>query len=343
MAITRRILFAASAIAATPLTQTWALSGAFDNDLPSDFSGVALVKKRGLTLHRSARGMANLQHSIANTLQTRFLIASITKTFTAGAVLKLVAANRIDLDAPISHYMDAPQAWLAIRVLHLLNHSSGLPDIVRQPDFGERVARRTSLEETVAYIRNLPLDFSPGSQSVYGNSGSIVAARIVELVSTRSYPDYLRTDVYAPMGMENSGFADSRAVIPRLADGYRLRDGAPNRADFLDMTVPLGAGSEYSTVDDLALWIEGLEANRLTPRELTRRMFTPSPDVYGLAWQIQPFENRRSISHIGDINGFGSYLLRIPQDDITVVVLSNMEGTGVRDIAEALARSAFSI
>lgn len=341
MAVTRRSLLAAAAIAATQLTEARAQAGALDATLRSaDFSGAALVNKRGVALHRAAYGLASHEHGIANTSETRFLIASITKTMTAGATLKLAAANRIDLDAPISRYVDAPQAWAAIRVFQLLNHSSGLPDIVRQPNFGERVARRTSLEETVAFIRDLPLDFSAGSQSVYGNSGAIVAARIVELVSAMPYPEYLQTEIYQPMGMANSGFADRRAVIPHLADGYRMREGVSNRADFLDMTVTLGAGSEYSTVGDLSIWIEALEANRLTPRELTRRMFTPNSDGYGLAWQIQSFERRSSVSHVGDINGFGSYLLRLPEDDVTVVLLSNMEGTRVRSLAESLARSA---
>lgn len=303
-----------------------------------NFSGAVLARRQGRLVHRAAYGLANAEHNVANSPDTRFPIASISKTMTAGAVLKLAAAGRIDLDALVSRYIDAPASWRGITVSQLLNHSDGLPDVVRQPDFGERMLHRVTLAQTIAWLRTLPLAFTPGTDVAYGNSGHIVAAGIVEQVSGQAFSAFLSREIYAPLGMTNSGFADNEQVIPRLANGYRAVDGELRRPDFIDMSVTIGAGSEFSTVDDLALWIERLQGGALAPPRLTRRMFTPSADVYGMSWSIERFEGKQLVSHIGDINGFCSYLGRLPNEDLTVVLLSNMERTPTRDIALALAR-----
>lgn len=300
------------------------------------FQGVALVA-RGDRIERVARGLAGPAFGVANAADTRFRIASITKTMTAAAVLTLVADGRVGLDDPVSgHLPETPDAWAGISVRRLMNHSSGLADIVRLPDFPERMVRPTTLAETVDRLKTEPLIHAPGADTVYGNSGSIVAARLVEIVAGQAYPDYLRDRVYGPLGMADSGYADHERIIPRLAEGCRTTDEGLARAHFIDMSVTLGAGSEYSTVDDLHRWIVGLERGRLFPPSLVAEMFRPGPGGYGLAWQVADVDGRRLVSHVGDINGFGSYLVRAPVEDATVVILSNLEGTPVRDLGLAL-------
>lgn len=301
-----------------------------------DFSGSVLVSRAGEVV-RASRGLACREFGAPNRADTRFCIASITKTMTAAAVLSLVAQGRVGLDDLVTQHIEgAPEAWAGITVRRLLDHSSGLPDIVRMSDFPERVTRRTTLAETVEWIKAKPLTHAPGADTVYGNSGSIVAARIVELRSGLAFPDYLRTAVYGPMGMADSGYADNEAVVQRLAQGYRKADGEVRRAGLIDMSITLGAGSEYSTVEDLGRWVEGLERGPLLPASLRDEMFRAGPGGYGLAWRIEDGADGRRISHVGDINGFGSYLLRAPEADVTVAALSNMEGMPVRRLAETL-------
>lgn len=305
----------------------------------ADFSGAVLVKRGGTPLHRAGRGQASIERSLPNTADTRFKIGSISKTFTAGAVLALRESGALDLDDPVSrHIDDAPPAWADIRVRNLLNHSSGLRDTVRIPGGMERMARQNTLAGTVDLLRPLPLEFAPGSRVQYGNSGSVVAARIVERTTGQLFPEALRTLVLQPTGLLNSGYADTHAAIPGLADGYRPTEQGLAPAAFIDMSVALGAGADYSTVDDLDRWIVTLERGDLAAAARDAGMFTPGPGPIGLAWTIGDLDGRRMVSHAGGINGFSAYMARFPDQELTVVVLGNRERIPADALSHALAR-----
>ena len=305
-----------------------------------DFHGAVLAVSGGAVRHRTGYGQADVERGLPNTPETRYKIGSISKALTTGAVLALVQQGKVRLDHPITrHIADAPAAWAEIRVRHLLNHSSGLPEIMQVPGHAQRMAQRNTLEGTVALLHPLPLAFTPGTRFQYGNSGHTVAGRLVESVTAMAYPDALRSLVLDVHGLSDTGYADSHASIPGLAVGYRVTNGVAAPAPFIDMSVTLGAAAEYSTVDDLHRWLTVLETGALAGLARDSGMFTPGPGPVGLAWTIGDFENRRMVSHAGGMVGFVGFMARFPDQDVTVVALSNRENAPVNPVVMDLARA----
>lgn len=154
-----------------------------------------------------------------------------------------------------------------------------------------------------------------------------------------SYPDALRSLVLEPHGLSNTGYADSHASIPGLAVGYRVTPAdVTSPAPFIDMSVTLGAAAEYSTVDDLHRWMTVLESGALSPLAREAGVFTPGPGPVGLAWTIGEFDSRKMVSHSGGMIGFVGFMARFPDQDVTVVALSNRENAPVDTVAKAIAR-----
>jgi D-alanyl-D-alanine carboxypeptidase len=307
----------------------------------SGFSGTVLVAHRGRLLVR-AYGLADREFSIPNTARTKFRIGSLTKQFTAAAMLLLVADGKLSLDDPICRYLDScPDSWQPIRIRQLLNHSSGIPDFVRLPGMVDRFTLSARLTDTIALLARQPLDFPPGSDAHYGNSGFLIAAAIIERLSGESYAQFLDRRIYRRLGMADSGYAADAPIIPNRARGYVLADGVVRNAPFIDMSIPIGAGSQYSTVLDLYRWDRALRNDSLLSARLRAEMFTRGKGDFGLGWEIADDRGRRVTEHIGDINGFGAFIARWPDDDAVVIILSNMERTKVRSIRDAIAARLF--
>lgn len=286
--------------------------------------------------------MANLEYDVPNNPQTKFRIGSITKQFTAMAVLILQERGKLNLQDSICRYVaDCPAAWQPITIHHLLTHTSGIPDLVRLPGFWETITLPTKLTDTIARLKREPLEFRPGEQFKYGNSGYLISAFIIEKVSGKSYEDFLRENIYLPLKMFNSGYARNDTILKNRASGYSRKDRKMVNASYIDMSIPIGAGSQYSTVDDLFIWDQALYTEKLVSKRALDVMFTPFKENYGYGWEITRQFNRRVIEHIGDINGFGAYIARYPDDKVLVVVLSNYEGTKVKRINQDLAAIVF--
>jgi CubicO group peptidase (beta-lactamase class C family) len=317
------------------------MDGLSGTDTP--FMGAVLVSHRGVDLVRRGYGHANVEHQVANTADTPFKIGSISKTMTALALFILVSEGKASIGDPLQkHLPRCPATWSEVRLAHLLNHTSGIPDIVRLPGMEERIRRETTLDRTIESVRDLPLDFPTGAQAVYGNTGFIIAARVIELLSGATFADYLDRAIYRPLGMLRSGYAGNEVIIPDRASGYAVRNGRLRNADFIDMSLPLGAGAQYSTLTDLQRYWTAVRTSALLPEHLTGAMLAPGLGGYAMPWAIEEIEGRTRISHIGDINGFGAFLAAYPEDDLVVAVLSNLERTPVKSISADLERIAFS-
>jgi D-alanyl-D-alanine carboxypeptidase len=305
------------------------------------FSGTILVARRGEVLKR-AFGFGNREWNDPNTADTIFKIGSLTKQFTATGLLILVDEGKIALDDRLCAYLDdCPSAWAAITIRQLLNHSSGIPDFVRLPGVRERFTQPMKLSDTIALLERQPLDFAPGSEARYGNSGFLIAAWLIERLSGIPYDRFIAERIYRPLGMTRSGYAFDAPILARRARGYVIHDGQFENAPYIDMSVPIGAGSQYSTIEDLYRWDRALASRKLLSPESYRAMFARGLGEYSLGWEVTTENGRRVIQHNGDINGFGAFIARYPDADAVIIILTNTEGTKVRDMKNAIAARLF--
>ena len=307
----------------------WAIKSYVDADT---ISGALLVAVDGRPVLREGIGLANRELGVANTADLKFRIGSITKQFTATAILQLQEAGKLSLDDPVSkYYPAAPASWAKITIRHLLTHTSGIPSYTSLAGFFDGPARLTHTpEELIRLTQDKPLEFEPGSKFAYDNSGYILLGYIVEKASGQPYAAYLKQHIFGPLGMAGSGY-DSSEIIPGRAMGYEpAPQGGWRNASFLDMSVPFAAGSLYSTVDDMLKWDQAIYAARLLQPASLKAMFTDYGNHYGFGWVIDQKWGRDRIWHNGGINGFVSSFQRYPKNRVTVVVLSN-EITGAPD------------
>lgn len=303
------------------------------------FSGAILVAKDGQPLYRKAFGFANREWSIPNTLDTRFRIGSVTKQFTAAAILQLVERGQLKLDDPISnYYTSAPSSWQKITIHHLLTHTSGIPDYVALPDFPSKLsmADRTP-EEVIQLIQNEPTEFEPGTQFAYNNTGYVLLGYVIQKVTGKTYEQYFKENIFGPLGMRDTGYDNSETIISRRASGYRYSDGHWENAPYVSMTLPFAAGALYSTVDDLLVWNEALSSGKVLNDQSLQAMFTDYGHAYGFGWAIRIQFGHVLQTHGGGINGFRATIDRYPSDKLTIIILSNVEQAPVEKIARELA------
>lgn len=305
------------------------------------FSGAVLVAQRGTPLFDRAYGFANREWDIPNTPATRFRIGSITKQFTAVAILRLEERGKLKLGDPVSaHWPEAPEAWSQITLHHLLTHTSGIPNVTRDPEFVRWKFQPTTVREMVGRFRDRPLDFPAGDRHVYSNSNYLVLGLILERISGQTFGDFLRSQVLEPLGLENTGVESGLEILPRRASGYWLRGERIVNAPYSDMSVPHAAGAMYSTTHDLWRWAEAMfgETSRLLSPAARTKLLTPALDNYALGVRVADFKGRKLIEHGGNISGFSSYLRYYPESGVTVVVLSNLTtGRGVEALLTELA------
>jgi len=299
------------------------------------FTGTVLVTKDGQPVFRKGFGQANREWNIPNAPDTKFRLGSITKQFTAAAILQLAEKGKLTIDDPVSkHYPDAPAAWEKITIHHLLNHTSGIPSYTGLPDFFQKQAtmRRTPAE-IVKLTQDKPLEFEPGSKFAYNNTGYVLLGHIIERISGAGYDEYVRKNLLEPLGLRDSGYDWNTTVIARRASGY-TPDG--KLAPYLDMSLPHAAGSLYSNVDDLAKWADALESGKVVSKEHYAKMTTVYRNNYGYGLTMTKIENHDVIGHGGGINGFNTSLIRAPGDNVTVAVLANQNGPAADAIAKEL-------
>jgi CubicO group peptidase (beta-lactamase class C family) len=290
-----------------------------------DFSGSVLVACNGQTLLAKGFGLANREHGVANTPHTKFRLGSITKQFTAAAVLLLEEQGKLKLDDPVSrHCEEAPPAWEGITIHHLLSHTAGLPNFTSFPEYRQKWMLPSPPAETMRRFLDKPLEFEPGQQFRYSNSGYIVLGVIIERASGQSYGEFVRQAIFQPLGMKDSGYDTHDAILSNRAAGYHRSGEAPVNAPYLDMTQPHAAGALYSTVEDLHRWDQALTAGKLLSQDSLQKMFAPVKDNYAYGWQMSRRSGRQQQAHGGGINGFATYILRVPDEKLLVVVLSNV-------------------
>lgn len=293
--------------------------------------GVALIARDGEILFRKAYGMANLELDVEMSPDQVFRIGSITKQFTACAILKLAEEGKLDLQDDITNFIeDYPTHGYTITIEHLLTHTSGIKSYTSMMEWTEEVRKRDfTPAELVDFFKNEPMDFAPGEEFRYNNSAYFLLGYIVEIVSGKSYETFIDENFFQPLGMKNSYYGSTTRIIHNRSDGYAMgKDGYIN-ADFLSMTQPFGAGSLLSTVDDLYTWYtavmnhEVISEESLTKATTTSQLNNGKKTGYGYGWFIRNIQGSPNITHGGGINGFLTASLFIPEERLFVAVFSN--------------------
>ena len=214
------------------------------------FSGSVLVSRGGETLFARGYGLANIELGVPNTPRTKFRIGSITKQFTAMAVMVLAEQGKLELDDPIGKYVeDAPKTWEKVTIHHLLTHTSGVFDFSSAPDFEKLMAQPDTVPSLIARFRDRPLDFPPGEKCVHSNSGYILLGAVIEKASRMSYEAFLNEAIFGPLGLRDTGYDHSETILPNRAAGYERAGYELQNAPYHHMSQPYAAGALYSTVE----------------------------------------------------------------------------------------------
>ena len=331
------------------------------------FTGAVLVARNGEVLLSEGYGLADRDKNLPNTPQTKYRLGSITKQFTAMAILMLQAQNKLKGQDPVCRYIpECPAIWQDITIHHLLTHISGIPDFTGFPDYETTKATPSSPLQTIARFKDRPLDFKPGEKWSYSNSGYIVLGYIIEQASGQSYETFLQQNIFEPVQMKNTGYDHNDGS---LATGYTGFYDHWEKADYLDMTIPYAAGGLYSTIEDLYRWDQVLYTEQLMSQELLNLMFTPQARIpasglsYGYGWVVGEMNNHQAVSHgggmegfatairgytdnsgngfkgNGDIVGFATEITRYTDDKVTIIILSNRDTTNVETASDQIAQA----
>ena len=316
--------------------------------------GSVLVARAGEVLLSAGYGLANLEHDVPNTPQTKFRIGSITKQFTAAAILQLQEQGLLEVHDSISTYLPDYPNGEQITVHHLLNHTSGIPNYTELDNFEQTTKIKVTLDDLIARFSGEPLEFTPGERYRYTNSGYVILTKIIETVSSHSYADYLQHQILEPLKMVDSGYDRQEVILPHRASGYIFSGEAYQNADFVDMSWPSGAGGMYSTIEDLYKWEQGLYTDTVLSASSREMMFTPKVVVraeedgkgyyHGYGGIICTHYERKLLYHGGGIDGFSTRIARYPDERISIIVLTNIDAavaTPVVPIANDLAAILF--
>jgi len=298
------------------------------------FMGSVLVWKDGKALLDKGYGYANLEWRIPNTPDTKFRLGSMTKQFTAAAILLLQQRGQLNINDPITKYLPAaPAAWKKITLHQLLTHTSGIANFTDQPDYTKWERFPAQPMELVARFKDKKLDFPPGSKWSYSNSGYVLLGIVIEKISGQTYQAFLTDNIFKPLGMADSGYDSEAMVIANHASGYMPGRDGPVPAGYVDMSVPYAAGALYSTTRDILRWEQGLFGGKLLNADMLKLMTTPGLGNYGCGFWIQDAAGHRKVTHGGGIEGFNTQGDYLPDDNLVVVVLGNINGTAPSELS----------
>jgi CubicO group peptidase (beta-lactamase class C family) len=310
------------------------------------FSGTVLIACEGQTLFSKGYGYANAEWQMPNSVNTRFRLASITKIFTATLVLKMQELGSLQVHDAVAKYLDdCPVTWRDVTIHHLLTHTSGIPNLTDQPDFLNKARVPQSPAAIVATFRDRPLDFAAGEKYRYSNSGYFLLGLILEKISGKPYEQLLRELIFDPLGMHDTGYDRHSTVLPRRATGYQPDGEGLIHAEYIDSAWVYSAGGIYSTVEDMLKWDRALATNAILPSETLQLMWTADKGEYGYGWQVLPPSsktfNRPLVMHAGGINGFATDYLRYPDENVSIVILSNLATSSMLKLSRDLSAIVF--
>ena len=302
-----------------------------------------LIVRNGAIVRAQGYGFANLELKVPVRPETIFQSGSMGKQFTAMAVMMLVEQGKLSLDDPLTKFFpDAPAPWKQVKVKNLLSHTGGFGDYPEHFDM-----RRDYTEaQLLKIVEGIPLAYTPGTKWAYSNLGYLTLGILIHKVSGQFYGDYLHDRVFAPLGMTSTRIMSEADLIPNRAAGYRLVKGELKNQEWVSPTLNTTAdGSLYFNILDLARWDAALREGKLLSRASYDEMWTPfnlangqpNPDGYGFGWFISAVNGHRVIEHEGAWQGFNTNISRYVDDQLTVVILTNLEGAHPDELSHHVA------
>lgn len=330
-----------------------------------------MIIRDGRVEYRRSFGFADLAARTSITPDTQFLLASVTKQFTAMAIMILAERHKLQYDDTLAKFCpEFPAYARAITIRNLLNHTSGLPEYddllgvtnyetyFRSSKSPPAEHEFTSAEILRLLSRQEKLRFAPGEKFEYSSSGYVLLGQIIERVSGERYADFMKENIFDPLEMRDTLVVDERKQrVPRLALGYAKRDGKWQDITYSPENSVYGEDGIYSTLNDLYKWDQALYSERLVSRSTREMAFTPArtsdgqeirteilprPNSYGFGWFISSIRGERTIEHSGGWSGYGTYILSVPSRRLTAIVLMNSLNDDVPQIAEEMIEIAFA-
>ncbi|MGZ8558211.1 MAG: serine hydrolase [Chitinophagaceae bacterium] len=321
----------------------------FDKMLSEQFKinetgATALVARNGQIIYNKGFGMANLELNVPMQADHVFRIGSITKQFTAIAILQLMEQGKLNLQDEITRFIpEYPTQGYKITVEHLLTHTSGIQDFSRMKDSAKKITGDVTPSEMIDYFKNQPMRFAPGTKWEYSNSGYFLLGYIIEKITAKTYAEYLEENFFKPLCMTNSLYASNTKIIKNRVGTYIGGEYGYENAPTLSMTHPYAAGSIQSTVEDLFKWHQAVHAYKLVKKESLDKAFTRykltngKETAYGYGWRLGYVYESPSIWHGGLISGSITMAVYLPKEDVFVAVFSNCECNSPEDITSRLA------
>jgi CubicO group peptidase (beta-lactamase class C family) len=309
--------------------------------------GVAVaVNQGGKTVKVAGYGFANVELDVPVTPQTVFQIQSVTKQFTATAIMMLAEEDKLSLDAKVSACLEGtPESWKDITVRHLLTHTSGIKDFINEPTASLRL--EVTEEEVLKATAARPLNFQPGEKYAYSNSNYHLLAMIIRKLTGSSYGEFLKKRVFDPLVMSQTRVVSWSELVPNRAAGYNLQNRRWRNGQFVaESILSYGGGGILSTAEDMAKWDLALRAEKLLKRSSLDRMWSSAKlndgtlSGYGFGWSVGGKAPHRYVQHSGGhVTGFTSHIVRFLDDDLSVVVLVNAGYADPGKMAQAIAGS----
>ncbi len=309
-----------------------------------------LVARDGQPLFRKAYGMASVEKKQALTPEMSLRLGSITKQFTAVAILMLAEDGKLSVQDDITkHLPDYPTKGKKITIEHLLTHTSGIVSYTGKPGFGAMMNTDLTVAQMIDTFKNDALEFEPGTRYAYNNSAYFLLGAIIEKLSGQSYAKFVEQRIFVPLGMSETAYEGHERTPPQRAAGHSKKEGAFVAAPPLSMSLPYAAGSLVSTVDDLNRWDQAIAKGKLLKPASLKLAFTPyklasgASTDYGYGWGIGKLQGSTMISHGGGINGFSTFALTLPEEKLYVAVLGNSDSGNVPPEMVAFKAAALAI
>ena len=290
----------------------------------NNLSGVVLVADKGEIILKNGYGMANYEYDIRSEPHFKYRIGSLTKMFTAVAVLQLYEQGKLDIFEDFTVYLKKyPKPKHRITIHNLLTHTSGIPSFTSFADNNVLKKLPADVNKTIDRFKDKKLKFKPGTKYDYSNSNYILLGAIIESVSGNTYISYLKENILDPLKMFNTDIDDPEKIIKYRASGYIKTEEGIKNADYNDMSTPYAAGALYSTVGDLFLWDRALYENNILSSDYKRYLFIPNLNNYSYGFFVTEHKGHKIHWGSGGIDGFISFFIRFYEEDKTVIILCN--------------------
>ncbi len=327
------------------------LTASFDSILNKDFKAgepgaTAIVVRKGQIIYKKAIGMADVELNVPLQADMIFRLGSITKQFTAVAILQLVEQGKLSLQDDIKKYVPELPFTETITVEQLLNHTSGIVSYTGKPDFPTKMRTDMKPMEIIHLTSKDSLQFKPGTKWNYNNTGYIILGYIIEKLSGKTYEEYVQQYLFAPAGMSNSFYGSEEKIIKNRAKGYEKEKDVFQNSDYISMTLPYAAGSLLSTVEDLWKWNKALYSYKFIKKEWVDKAITPyllpngKSTRYGYGLSVNLVQGSKAIEHGGGIPGFSTDAMYLPAEDVFVAVFSNCDCKSPSNAANKMAAAA---